>query len=260
MNDQYDEIDLRELFGVLWAGKTKVIAITAVFAIASVIHALSVPNQYKATELLAPAQQDSGGISRALGQLGGLASLAGVSIGGGGSTETQVAQEIMKSWSFIEGFIEDNNLAVGLSAAEGWDIESNELKINHNVYDVDSNRWLVQKPTSWALFNSFSSRVSLRPHGNSGLLSISIEHYSPYVAKEWLDLYVAAINKHMQFVMNQSRAVYVAGEASGPMRRHWRLSRHSRPSAPGYSRKFELPNRANWQPAPRCRPLRSASD
>ena len=61
ISDQYDdEIDLRELFSVLWAGKTKIIAITAVFAIASVIYALSVPNQYKATALLAPAQQDSG--------------------------------------------------------------------------------------------------------------------------------------------------------------------------------------------------------
>ena len=47
---QYDdEIDLRELFGVLWAGSRKIIAITAVFAVVSVIYALSVPNQYKAT-------------------------------------------------------------------------------------------------------------------------------------------------------------------------------------------------------------------
>ena len=87
ISDQYDdEIDLRELFAVLWAGKVKIVAITAVFAVASVIYALSVPNQYKATALLAPAQQDSGGISGALGQLGGLASLAGVSIGGGDSS------------------------------------------------------------------------------------------------------------------------------------------------------------------------------
>jgi len=54
------------------AGKLKIIAITAVFAFASVIYALSVPNQYKATALLAPAQQESGGLSGALGQLGGL--------------------------------------------------------------------------------------------------------------------------------------------------------------------------------------------
>ena len=52
LNQYDDEIDLRELFGVLWAGKIKIVAITAVFAIASVIYALSVPNQYKATALL----------------------------------------------------------------------------------------------------------------------------------------------------------------------------------------------------------------
>ena len=66
ISDQYDdEIDLRELFSVLWAGKVKIIAITAVFAVASVIYALSVPNQYKASALLAPAQSRVGVGSRA---------------------------------------------------------------------------------------------------------------------------------------------------------------------------------------------------
>ena len=74
LNQYDDEIDLRELFAVLWAGKIKIIFITAIFAVASVIYALSVPNQYKATALLAPAQSDGGGLSGALGQLGGLAS------------------------------------------------------------------------------------------------------------------------------------------------------------------------------------------
>ena len=73
-----DEIDLRELFAVLWAGRVKIIAITAVFAVASVIYALTLPNQYKATILLSPSQSTNSGISGALGQLGGLASLAGV--------------------------------------------------------------------------------------------------------------------------------------------------------------------------------------
>ena len=84
--DQYDdEIDLRELFVVLWAGKIKIIAITVVFVVASVIYALSVPNQYEATVLLAPAKSGGGGLSGALGQMGGLASLAGISLGGGES-------------------------------------------------------------------------------------------------------------------------------------------------------------------------------
>ena len=206
-NDQYDdEIDLRELFGVLWGNKIKIIGITAVFAVVSVIYALSVPNQYKASALLAPAQQQSGGLSGALGQLGGLASLAGVSIGGGESSEAQVAQEIMKSWSFIEGFIADNDLAVEVYAAEGWSRESNQLKFDNDVYAVKTKTWLVKNdnigrlgpPTSWQLFKKFSEMLAVSEDKKSGLISVSIEYYSPQIAKQWLDLYISSINKHMQ--------------------------------------------------------------
>ena len=203
---QYDdEIDLRELFMVLWAGKIKIIAITVVVAVASLIYALSVPNQYKATALLAPAQSSGGGLSGALGQLGGLASLAGVSIGRGESSEAQIAQEIMKSWNFIEGFIADNDLAVELVAAEGWTKGSNELQINNDVYDLENKQWLVENkagvmgpPSSWELFKTFSERLSVSEDKKSGLVSVSIEYYSPQIAKQWLDMYVSAVNAHMQ--------------------------------------------------------------
>ena len=207
INHQHDdEIDLRELFMVLWAGKIKIVAITAVFAVASVIYALSVPNQYKATALLAPAESSGGGLSGALGQLGGLASLAGVSIGGGESSEAQIAQEIMKSWSFIEGFIADNDLAVEVFAAEGWSKVSNMLKIDDDDYDVEKSEWLIEDddtgelrpPSSWELFEEFSERLAVSEDKKSGLVSVSIEYYSPQIAKQWLDMYVSAINAHMQ--------------------------------------------------------------
>ncbi len=204
---QYDdEIDLRELFGVLWAGSRKIIAITAVFAFVSVIYALSVSNQYKATVLLAPAQSDSSDLSGALGQLGGLASLAGVSIGGGDSSEAQMAQEIMKSWSFIDVFIAENNISVEVYAAEGWSRGSNELQIDDDIYDAETKTWLVENdntgevgpPSSWVLFQAFSERLVVSENKKSGLVSVSIEYYSPQIAKQWLDMYVAAINAHMQ--------------------------------------------------------------
>ena len=204
-NDYDDEIDLRELFGVLWSGKIKIIVITAIFAVGSVFYALSIPNQYKATALLAPAQSDGGGLSSALGQLGGLASLAGVSIGGGESSESQIAQEIMKSWSFVETFIADNNLEVEVYAAEGWSKASGQLLINQDTYDSESGDWLTEDsngnivpPTSWQLFKTFSGMLSVSEDKKSGLVSVSIEYYSPQIAKEWLDMYVSAINEHMQ--------------------------------------------------------------
>ena len=204
---QYDdEIDLRELFGVLWAGSRKIIAITAVFAFVSVIYSLSVSNQYKATVLLAPAQSDGSDLSGALGQLGGLASLAGVDIGSGDSSEAQMAQEIMKSWSFIDVFIAENNISVEVYAAEGWSRGSNELQIDDDIYDAETKTWLVENdntgevgpPSSWVLFQAFSERLVVSENKKSGLVSVSIEYYSPQIAKQWLDMYVAAINAHMQ--------------------------------------------------------------
>ncbi len=205
-DDQYDdEIDLRELFGVLWTGRKKIIAITAVFIFTALIYALSVPNQYKATVLLAPAQSDSSDLSGALGQLSGIASLAGVNIDSRESSEGQIALEIMKSWSFIEGFITENNIAVEVYAAEGWSKSTNELQIDDDVYDPKNKQWLIENesgvtgpPSSWELFQVFSELLAVSEDKKSGLVSVSIEHYSPQIAHQWLDMYVETINSYMQ--------------------------------------------------------------
>ncbi len=205
-NTYDNEIDLRELFGVLWSGKVKIIVVTAIFAVVSVFYALSVPNQYKATALLAPAQSNGGGLSTVLGQLGGLASLAGVSIDDGESSESQIAQEIMKSWSFVESFIADNDLSVEVFAVEGWSKDSGQLQIDDDVYDTTQQIWLIEDddtdelrpPTSWELFERFQEMLSVSENKKSGLVSVSIEYYSPRVAKDWLDMYVSSINEHMQ--------------------------------------------------------------
>ena len=78
-----DEIDLKELFMVLWSGKWLITAITGTAAVASVVIALMLPNIYTANALLAPAEQSGGGMSALMQQYGGLASLAGVSLPGG---------------------------------------------------------------------------------------------------------------------------------------------------------------------------------
>ena len=144
-------------------------------------------------------------MSGALGQLGGLASLAGVSIGGGESSEAQVAQEIMRSRGFIEEFISENNLAVEVFAAEGWDMGSNQLEINSDIYDVDSLLWVrdapagkTAEPSGWELFKKFSGMFSVSEDKKTGMVSISVEYFSPELAKEWVDRLVIGINQHMQ--------------------------------------------------------------
>jgi len=199
------EVDLKELFGALWIAKFPIVVFTMLCALMSVWYAVSIPNQYKAEAVLAPAQQQSSGLSGALGQLGGLASLAGVSVGGSGVSESQIAQEIMESWSFVDQFIKDNQLEVAVFAVKGWDKSANLPRYDPDLYNSIDQKWLIEGddgslsgPSSWALFVTFSEKLTIVENNKTDLVTISIEHYSAQQAKQWLDMYVDAINHHMQ--------------------------------------------------------------
>ena len=201
-----DEIDLRELFSVVWAGKILIVAITAVFALVSVGYALSLANQYKASAVVSPAQSGGSSLGAMAGQLGGLVSLAGINIGSGESNETQEAMEIMQSWGFMEAFIQTHDLQVPIYAAIGWDKGSNSLKLNSNLYDATSEHWLIEgsaggenrAPSSWELYEEFRERVAVSQDKTSGLINISVEYYSPQIAKQWVDLFIITINDYMR--------------------------------------------------------------
>ena len=195
-----DEVDLLEILTVLWDNKIKITVLVTFFAIASVVYSLSIPNQYKASTTLAISDTINNKISPGIGgQLGGLASLAGVNVSSGQSTRNeQIALEIMQSWSFIETFISDNDIAPDLFSASGWNESKNELVYDKNIYNFDDGKWQIDPPTSWDLFQAFKGILSISQDSKTGLIYVSIEFYSPRVAKKWLDLYVDSINKHMQ--------------------------------------------------------------
>ena len=143
--NQDDEIDLAELWRAIWAGKFTIIIISMIFAVASVFFALSKPNIYKASAILAPASSEggAGGLGALAGQFGGLASMAGISLGGGGSVDkTALALEIIKSRSFIEGFIAKHDLLVPLMASKNWDMTTDTLILDVELYDEINNEWI----------------------------------------------------------------------------------------------------------------------
>lgn len=203
-----DEIDLRELWNVIWAGKLKIITITSVFAIASVIFALSLPNMYKSQMVLAPAQSDSkGGLSGLASQYGGLAAMAGINLGGGDSSRIVQAVELMKSWPFLEGFINKYNLKPQIMAVESWNIKTNELIYDYDIYNPEIKTWTREvdleagetpEPTSYETFEALSSMLSITIDEETGLLKISIEHFSPQIAFEWVGLLKQEVNSFYQ--------------------------------------------------------------
>ncbi|AXS82525.1 Wzz/FepE/Etk N-terminal domain-containing protein [Marinobacter sp. Arc7-DN-1] len=201
---QDDEIDLRELFATLWAGKWLIIAVTFLFAAGGVAYALYKPNIYQASVLLAPANEENGmgGIS---GQLGGLASLAGINIGGGSSNQTVIAKEVLRSRAFLADFIDRHNLAVPLMAVEGWSIKQSDWQYNREVYNPETGQWLPdengksQQPTDWDLVKAFKqNHLSISENKENGMVTFSVKSLSPPAAQQWAQWLVEDINEHMR--------------------------------------------------------------
>ncbi|HCH1008662.1 TPA: Wzz/FepE/Etk N-terminal domain-containing protein [Vibrio parahaemolyticus] len=202
-----DEIDLRELFSALWKGKWIIIATTFIFAVSSVLYALSLPNIYKADALLAPAESSNGGgLSKMAGQLGGLAALAGVNLGGGETSQTDLAVQVMKSRQFVEAFINKHDLLVPLMAAKDWDLANNKIILDEALYDAKTGVWLRKpnglrgsKPSAQEAFEVFNNQVmNINLNKESGLYTISVKHYSPYIANQWVNWLVQDINQDMR--------------------------------------------------------------
>ncbi|MDK1289590.1 Wzz/FepE/Etk N-terminal domain-containing protein [Pseudoalteromonas umbrosa] len=199
-----DDINLKELLFILWKSKWIFIGITFVFAAASVYVSVSLPNVYQSNVVLYPQKDSSsGGVSGLGGQLGGLASLAGVNLQN--NDKTDLAIEILKSRKFIDQFIVDHDLSVNILAAKEWSKGENKVVINPDIYDERNKVWLKtfsdiesDTPSKQELYKKFRELLNVTRLKEAGLVRISFEHVSPYVAKEIVDNLVIAINNVMK--------------------------------------------------------------
>lgn len=204
-----DEIDLRELFGILWAEKWLIIGVTAIFAIASVIYALMQTDIYRAEAVLAPANNDQN-MSGLASQLGGAAALLGVNVGSSGGDDISTAIATLRSRQFIGSFIQKNELLVPLFAGR-WDKAAGEGVIDEDVYDPTTETWVAGgSPSEQEAYRAFSGILSIGgPDRTTGIVTIAINWHNPVEAADWVNKLVAAINTHVrtQDVSEANRAI-----------------------------------------------------
>jgi len=202
-----DEIDLRELWNVIWVGKFKIIAIATVFAVVSVIYVLTLPNKYQSDLVLAPSQADGkSGLGALATQYGGLAAMAGISLGGDSSRVTQ-AVKLVTSWPFLENVVNKYNLKPQIMAVDEWDSDTNQLIYNADIYDPETETWTREvdlgagespEPTSFETYKAFSKMIMVENEAKSGMLTLSVEYISPQIAYEWVNLLKQELNSFYQ--------------------------------------------------------------
>jgi LPS O-antigen subunit length determinant protein (WzzB/FepE family) len=139
---------------------------------------------YLAEAVVMPVTQNSAA-RQLTGQLGGLASLAGIDLGAsGGRTEEFLAT--LNSAGFARDFIVSENLLPVLFA-DRWDSAANAWRAG------------VKPPTMEDAIDKFSNHVrSIIDDRKTGVVSIFVEWYSPELAARWANRTVEMVNERLR--------------------------------------------------------------
>tara|TARA_B100000900_G_scaffold413594_2_gene437974 strand:- start:85 stop:1029 length:945 start_codon:yes stop_codon:yes gene_type:complete len=201
-NDFDDEIDLLDLFNILWQGKWIIVSLTAFISIIGVIYSLLLPNIYESKALLVPVESSSG-ISGALGSYSGLAGLAGINLPPDNDVGNSAkALQKINSLSFFENNILKNIHLPDLMAVKSWNQKTNTLSYDKSIYEINNSTWVRDVsypknkiPSAQESFEVFKKQhFSVVEDSKSGFVTLSIKHQSPYVAKQWTELVVNEVN------------------------------------------------------------------
>jgi uncharacterized protein involved in exopolysaccharide biosynthesis len=151
-----------------------------------------VPKKYEASLLLSPVvnQPSAGGLgalTSAVSQLGGIASLAGLSMSGNSGARAE-SLATLQSEALTQRYIEENHL-LRLFFASKWDPERNVWKSS----DID------QTPTLWAGSRYFNRVVrGVKENTKTGLVTLTMTWKDPKVAAEWANGLVRLTNDYLR--------------------------------------------------------------
>ncbi len=153
-----DEINLLDLLLVLAKNKWLIIGSCAATFVLACVYTLTLPNIYTATARILPPQKESGGLGAMMGNMGGLAALAGINVGGG-------------SGDLYVGMLESRTLSDAIIARFGL-MEKYEWETRSGAYDAlkDKARFALGK--------------------TDGIIAVSVDDEDPQLAAAMANAYV----------------------------------------------------------------------
>jgi uncharacterized protein involved in exopolysaccharide biosynthesis len=125
-----DDFDLLELFQSVWRGRWVIFFVMLLFVGTGITYALMAKEWFRAEVVLTQAERSA---TSGMGQLGGLASLAGINLGGNTTPESMM---ILRSRDLVREFIEARNLLPVLFLDQ-WDQKRQSWKDPASPHNPD---------------------------------------------------------------------------------------------------------------------------
>ncbi len=181
-----DEIDLRELFNTILRYKYKIVGFSFLIVLFSLFYVMGIPNSYKSEIILAPQEESKS----AGGGLSSLASLAGVSLGGGNAKDPfTMIQTTLNDYEFNKLLIQKYNLTEKLENPQNL-VFAMGIDSFYSKKDKDEEDQRSDEEKIFSSKNKLSSILSLSTDKKSGLITLSAEYTDRFFAKELVDIYL----------------------------------------------------------------------
>jgi len=172
--DFQDELDLPALAQIVWRRRWLVGIITAIAGAIAVVIALLTDPVFRAQVVVTEVRENSGiggAAGSLIGQLGGLASMAGLNVSGS-DNDARSNQAVLKSRNLAEEFVRRNKLA-------------DEMFRKSTI-----------KPSLWKAVEAFRGGViTISDDIRQGKTTVSAEWTDPKLAASWANGYVELANE-----------------------------------------------------------------
>jgi len=186
-----DEITLAEYFRVIRRARWRIFGFVAVCTVAALLLGLLRQTRYTAVIVVAPVSSSSsgsqmGGVSSIISQFGGLASLAGISIGQDAKRAETLT--VLESGALTERYIADNNLLPVLYP-KLWNAQTRTWKTSDPY----------KQPTLWKANRYFGKKIRLVSiDTKTGIVTMQITWTDPQQAATWANGLVAMTNDYLR--------------------------------------------------------------
>ncbi len=187
-----DDLAVWDLVRVMWAAKWVLVAGVFVGGVLAAGFSILAKPKFRASALISPVSTSGegggigGGALRGLGPLGGLAALAGVSLGA--DTSKAEALAVLQSADLTERYIRERGLMPVLFKDQ-WDAASGSWKSAKSG----------SEPTLWKAHKLFAGNIrSISNDSKTGLVTVSVTWTDARQAAEWANGLVEMTNAYLR--------------------------------------------------------------
>ncbi len=198
-----DEIDLRELFSTIWGNKWKIIFLSILITSLAVVYALTKPNTYASNTILILKEQSKPSLG---GAAAGLASLAGISLGGGGSgiDVASLFKNLVNDYAFNRTVIARYNLVQKLSdeaLEEKRVYVLNGREMRKDISSFFASKEKEEKNQEELIFETFKKLktiISTSTDKESGAITLTASLEDRFLAKELVTIYLKEMSNYIK--------------------------------------------------------------